>query len=57
MVQSFRVRFTSELLQETISLLFMKEMKNFIMGQLKNLLSIKQSAALCPASMRGVRVI
>ena len=57
MVQSSRVPFTSEVLQEIISPLFMKEMENFIMGPLKNLQSIKQSAQLCPASIKSVNAI
>ena len=35
MVQSSRVSFTSELLQEIISLLFMEDMENLIMDPLK----------------------
>ena len=35
----------------------MKEMENFIMGPLKNLQSIKQSARLCPASIKSVHAI
>ena len=46
MVQSSKVPFTSEVLQEIISPLFMKEIENFIMGLMKYLQSIKQSAQL-----------
>lgn len=46
MVQSSRVPFTSELLQGIISLLFMKDMENFIMDPLKSLWSIVKSALL-----------
>ena len=40
MAKSSIVPFTSELRQEIISL-FIKDMVSFIMGQLKNMLSIK----------------